>query len=45
MKLNEETMTYLEEHIPELANSAVKIAYWQALASGFSAYCCPSSAK
>ena len=27
-------MTFLEEHIPELAQSAVTQAYWQALASG-----------
>lgn len=34
MKINEETMRYLEEHIPELADLAVKQAYWQALAAG-----------
>lgn len=32
--LSEEAMSYLEEHIPELANVAFKQAYWAALASG-----------
>jgi hypothetical protein len=32
----EKTMRFLEEHIPELAQSAVTQAYWQALASGSS---------
>ena len=32
----EQTMRFLEEHIPELAESAVTQAYWQALASGSS---------
>ena len=30
----ERTMQYLEEHIPELAESAVTQAYWQTLAAG-----------
>jgi hypothetical protein len=34
MPLSEQSMTFLEEHIPELAQSAVTQAYWQALASG-----------
>jgi len=34
MDLTEESMCYLEEHIPELADSAFKQAYWHALASG-----------
>ncbi len=34
MSLSEEAMTFLEGHIPELAESAVTQAYWQALASG-----------
>ncbi len=34
MSLSEEAMTSLEGHIPELAESAVTQAYWQALASG-----------
>lgn len=34
MQITEESMRFLEEHIPELANSAVKQAYWQALAAG-----------
>lgn len=34
MALSEEAMTYLEEHIPELAEPAFKQAYWAALASG-----------
>ena len=36
MTLSEEAMSYLEEHIPELANIAFKQAYWAALASGSS---------
>lgn len=34
MTTQEQTMRFLEEHIPELAESAVVQAYWQALASG-----------
>jgi hypothetical protein len=36
MTLNEEAMSFLEEHIPELASIAFKQAYWSALASGSS---------
>ncbi|MGA8165267.1 MAG: hypothetical protein WB791_09630 [Waddliaceae bacterium] len=36
MTLSEEAMSYLEEHIPELANVAFKQAYWAALATGSS---------
>ena len=36
MPNSEKTMQFLEEHIPELAQSAVTQAYWQALASGSS---------
>jgi hypothetical protein len=36
MSTSEKTMQFLEEHIPELAQSAVTQAYWQALASGSS---------
>ena len=36
MTLSEEAMSYLEEHIPELADLAFKQAYWAALASGSS---------
>jgi hypothetical protein len=36
MTLSEEAMSYLEEHIPELADVAFKQAYWAALASGSS---------
>ena len=36
MKLSEEAMCFLEEHIPELADVAFKQAYWSALASGSS---------
>ncbi len=36
MKLKEEEIDYLEEHIPELAALAFKQAYWAALASGSS---------
>lgn len=32
--MNEKTIRFLEEHIPELAQAAVKQAYWAALASG-----------
>jgi hypothetical protein len=31
---SEKAMLFLEEHIPELAQSAVTQAYWQALAGG-----------
>jgi hypothetical protein len=34
MRLSEEAMCFLEEHIPELADVAFKQAYWAALASG-----------
>ncbi len=34
MSTQEKTIQHLEEHIPELAESAVVQAYWQALASG-----------
>ena len=34
MEITEKIMQFLEEHIPELADSAVKQAYWLALASG-----------
>ena len=36
MENNEKAIQYLEEHIPEMAEAAVKQAYWQALASGSS---------
>lgn len=36
MTLSEEAMSFLEEHIPELADVAFKQAYWAALASGSS---------
>lgn len=36
MKMNEKTLSFLEEHIPELAEAALKQAYWRALASGSS---------
>jgi hypothetical protein len=34
--MNEATISYLEEYIPELAEAATKQAYWQALATGSS---------
>ncbi len=34
MENNEKAIEYLEEHIPELAEAAVKQAYWQTLAAG-----------
>lgn len=36
MALSEEAMSFLEKHIPELADIAFKQAYWAALASGSS---------
>ncbi|MFZ4702069.1 MAG: hypothetical protein ACOYMG_18645 [Candidatus Methylumidiphilus sp.] len=36
MPTTEQSMQFLEEHIPELAESAVTQAYWQTLASGSS---------
>lgn len=33
---NEKAIEYLEKHIPEMVQAAVKQAYWQALASGSS---------
>jgi hypothetical protein len=35
-QLDEKTIDYLEEHIPEMADAATQQAYWQALASGSS---------
>lgn len=32
--ITEASMCFLEEHIPELVDSAIKQAYWQALATG-----------
>lgn len=34
MENNEKAIEYLEAHIPELAEAAVKQAYWQTLAAG-----------
>jgi hypothetical protein len=34
MSTSEKGMQFLEEHIPDLAQSAVTQAYWQALAAG-----------
>lgn len=36
MKINEREIDYLEKYIPDLAEAAIKQAYWQALASGSS---------
>jgi hypothetical protein len=36
MNMTEESMRFLEEHIPDLADAALKQAYWQALATGSS---------
>lgn len=36
MSLTEESMCFLEEQIPELAEAAVRQAYWDALNSGSS---------
>ena len=38
MKPDEKAIDYLEEHIPEMAEAAVKQAYWQVLASGASVF-------
>jgi hypothetical protein len=40
MSINEESMRFLEENIPLLADAAIKQAYWQALASGSSVLVC-----
>jgi hypothetical protein len=40
MNMTEESMRFLEEHIPDLADAAVKQAYWQALATGSSVLVC-----
>jgi len=32
----EKAIEYLEKHIPEMAEAAIRTAYWQALASGSS---------
>jgi hypothetical protein len=34
MVITEESMRFLEEHIPELVGAAITQAYWQALATG-----------
>lgn len=34
--MNEKTLRYLEESIPELAEGAVTQAYWRALGAGYS---------
>lgn len=34
MQMDEKTMQFLEEHIPEIAKTALIQAYWKALASG-----------
>lgn len=36
MSLSEESMLFLEEQIPELAEAAIRQAYWDALNSGSS---------
>jgi hypothetical protein len=36
MNLTEESINFLEDNIPILADAAVKQAYWQALAAGSS---------
>ena len=39
-EIDENTMRFLEEQIPELAAAAVKKAYWDALNSGHSVLIC-----
>ncbi|MGD0959496.1 MAG: hypothetical protein ABSB19_06790 [Methylomonas sp.] len=36
MKISEESIEFLENHIPDIADAAFKQAYWQALATGSS---------
>lgn len=36
--MDEKTMEFLEENIPEMAKAAVEIAYWDALAAGFTVF-------
>ena len=38
--MNENAMRHIEDHIPELADAAIKQAYWSALASGSSVLEC-----
>jgi hypothetical protein len=38
--MNENAMQHIEDHIPELADAAIKQAYWSALASGSSVLEC-----
>ncbi|SJM95165.1 hypothetical protein CRENPOLYSF2_4670001 [Crenothrix polyspora] len=38
--MTEESIRYLKENIPILANAAVKQAYWQALATGSNVLFC-----
>lgn len=40
MAITEEAMRFLEEHIPEQAEMALKQAYWKALASGSTVLIC-----
>ncbi len=35
-KISEQAIDYLEQFIPEMADAAVRSAYWQALAAGSS---------
>ena len=44
MTITEESMRFLEENIPILADAAVKQAYWQALASSSSVLVCEDGA-
>lgn len=40
MSITEKAIEFLEQHIPEQAEMALKQAYWQALASGSSVLIC-----
>lgn len=33
--MDEKTIQFLEEHIPDMAKASVDLAYWDALASGY----------
>ncbi len=44
MTMSEESMLFLEENIPILADAALKQAYWQALATGSSVLICEDGA-
>ena len=44
MSIDENAMCFLEEHIPDLADAAVRQAYWSSLASGNNVLICENGA-